>query len=785
MNRLLFTVAAFAVSFAAFAAEVPLALETAVDGTVHCDALGAKFLPRQRRADGSFAEFMAKAEARQDGALRWTFEPCGEGAQNVVMLKLDAARWAGGKCVSDTATAEMPREHEKGRNIHIAGFSARRFEFSSPAGDKFSLDFGGSVRLHAMDEREWNFETFVFRFIGGDVITARFDAGRRLEAKEREPYAIRRSERWIPVRVERDVEKGGALDFSGFAPSGPCRRVVANGRHFAFADSPGVPRRFYGVNICGGANLARHDVAEAFVRQLRLRGYNSLRLHHHDNWLVKGSDDGTTLNDESLGKMDWMLAVCGREGVYVTTDLFVSRKVPRRAVGLSGDGFVGMDEYKALALVNEAVFSNLCAFARSWMTHVNPHTGLRWADDPALAFLALVNEGHVGMEGAESLRKVPGYTEAWRKWATADGCGIAEIPSGRPWDKTPEMDAFARFVAALEMRFARRMRAYLKDEIGVKALLSDMSSGMEREQFRAVRAANYDYVDEHYYWDHPGWANAAWRLPSKSRNTNPIKAHGADVMAECSRVALADKPFVASEYDFTGPGEYRLMGGIVAGAVAAREDWGALWRFDWAGSEWEIAHPEQVRAGYFNMSGDVLSQAGDRAALSLFLRGDMAVGDNGAVSADRETGTFAVKTARTAGGFTESGRLMAGALAALCDKAPTTIWAITLDGRAFKESKRMLLSHLTDLCNDGDTYLDSSRTTLVKWGKPPHLVRAGRAKVTLKLGEGSFKVHALDSAGRRVREVPCAPGPDSALLFTADVAADPSNATFLYEVTRQ
>ena len=60
MNRLSFAVAAFAVSFAAFAAEVPLALETAVDGTVHCDALGAKFLPRQRRADGSFAEFMAK-----------------------------------------------------------------------------------------------------------------------------------------------------------------------------------------------------------------------------------------------------------------------------------------------------------------------------------------------------------------------------------------------------------------------------------------------------------------------------------------------------------------------------------------------------------------------------------------------------------------------------------------------------------------------------------------------------------------------------------------------------
>jgi hypothetical protein len=75
--------------------------------------------------------------------------------------------------------------------------------------------------------------------------------------------------------------------------------------------------------------------------------------------------------------------------------------------------------------------------------------------------------------------------------AAADGTKrvLPEIPSCRPWDKTPEMEAFAQFVASLEMRFAGRMRAFLKDELGVKALLTDMSSGMEREPFRAVRAA--------------------------------------------------------------------------------------------------------------------------------------------------------------------------------------------------------------------------------------------------------------------------------------------------------
>jgi hypothetical protein len=42
-----------------------------------------------------------------------------------------------------------------------------------------------------------------------------------------------------------------------------------------------LSRWFYGVNICRDANFAKREVARDFVRQLRLRGYNALRLHHH------------------------------------------------------------------------------------------------------------------------------------------------------------------------------------------------------------------------------------------------------------------------------------------------------------------------------------------------------------------------------------------------------------------------------------------------------------------------------------------------------------------------
>ena len=602
-----------------------------------------------------------------------------------------------------------------------------------------------------------------------------------------EPFRITRGEKWIPVKVESRVAPGSALDLTAAAgpvePTGARGRVVARGRHFEFEGRPGERARFYGVNFCNTASFPKKEDAGRFVAETRRRGYNTIRIHHHDGELVEGAADGTTITGWKLDRLDAFLAACASNGVYVTTDLFVSRKIPRRVVGQDRDGFVGMDEFKSLVLVNEEAYSNLCAFARQWMSHVNPYTGKRWADDPTLAFLSLVNEGHVGVDGMETLRDIPGFAEAWAEWAPRDGCGYAEIPAGVPWLKTPEMAAAARFVAELEMRFARRMTAFLRDELGVKALLTDMNAGMEREEFRPVRAECYDYVDEHYYYDHPSWPEKAWSLPAKSRCDNPVKtmARGGWRLSKYSGVGLADKPFVMTEYSFAGPGPYRLMSGLYVGAEAAREDWGGAWRFDWAGSPWAMEHQGEVKSGFFGLAGDVLLQAADRAAAMLFLRGDM---DGGKIESDGEAGTYSVVTERTVGGFSETGRIEAGPLGAACEAEPTVVWATAVDARPLAESARVLVSHLTDLCNEGDEYDDSSRQVLRSWGRPPHLVRAGRAKIALALGEGEFAVYALDTAGRRVREVSHRITSRGRLAFEADVAADPGNATFLYEIVR-
>ena len=51
-----------------------------------------------------------------------------------------------------------------------------------------------------------------------------------------------------------------------------------------------------------------------------------------------------------------------------------------------------MNTYKVLVPVSDAAWEDWKAFSRLLLTHVNPYSKLRYADDPALAWLAMIND---------------------------------------------------------------------------------------------------------------------------------------------------------------------------------------------------------------------------------------------------------------------------------------------------------------------------------------------------------------------------------------------------------
>jgi hypothetical protein len=141
-------------------------------------------------------------------------------------------------------------------------------------------------------------------------------------------------------------------------------------------------------------------------------------------------------------------------------------------------------------------------------------------------------------------------------------------------------------------------------------------------------------------------------------------------------------------------------------------------------------------------------------------------------------------TPRTAGGFAPAGEVIqASAVRIAMRGADATVWVSALDDRPISRSRRLLVTHLTDLQNTDIQYAEPERRTLLAWGRLPHLVRAGQADIKLKLKDaGQYQVWALSPGGRRLAKVPVRVLGNE-LEFTADVASGGTEgARMLYEL---
>ena len=462
--------------------------------------------------------------------------------------------------------------------------------------------------------------------------------GRALRLVENGPVVLKAGPDWLPYPPPAPgvdwVEPGSALDFSAtcphHSPAGKFGRVVAVGEHFELEARPGEPIRFCGVNLVHDANTpSTPEDSERFASNLARMGFNSVRLHHHERPLLAGGDPAClTLDPEALDRFDALCAACLRHGLYLTTDLYVSRTpISWRAIGIDRDGEFKRDDFKRLVVFHEGAYSNLVAWTRFFLGHVNPYTGRSLAEEPGLAQLAIVNEGNLGNWGRDAILETPGVAEAWRDWCAARGVAPADL-SNLPGDLYEATGAdrelsnlFAVFLVDCETRFYRRMTALVRDELGCRAPLSSLSSWYNSVAYCLPRA-EFDYTDDHGYVDHPFFLGSYWKPPSSNAGVNPLL--GGDGVPGYAWRRLFGKPFCVTEWNWASPGEFRAASGLVMGALAARQGWAGLWRFAWSHDRKGVEAPGSVRMRYFDLHADPTQWASERAALCLFLRSDLA-----------------------------------------------------------------------------------------------------------------------------------------------------------------
>lgn len=227
-----------------------------------------------------------------------------------------------------------------------------------------------------------------------------------------------------------DTLPGVVTDFSGMnAPIGTAAQVTVDTNGHFVANSQRV--RFLGVNFAGDSPFMPTNKADAVAGRLAKFGVNSVRFHHMDApWAYGGgilaytSIQSTNFNASQLDKLHFLVSRLKAHGVYSDINLLVGREY-RSGDGL-GANITTMDwkDQHILGYFNDTALALHQDYATKLLTPTNRFTGLSLAQDPAVAFVEIINENGIIQKWLDGgLDRLPANQAAqlqgrWNDWLT-------------------------------------------------------------------------------------------------------------------------------------------------------------------------------------------------------------------------------------------------------------------------------------------------------------------------------------------------------------------------------
>jgi len=467
----------------------------------------------------------------------------------------------------------------------------------------------------------------------------------------------------FPTAWEEAVGGPADLSFLLEAPAGRDGFVTVRDGHLAEAD--GSRLRIWGINLSAAAGLPRKEDAPRLAAILARHGLNGVRFHYFDRPAPGGildasRSDTRSLDPEQLDRFDFLVAELKKQGIYTNINLNVARRY-REGDGVRDHELLGFA--KGLTHVDERLIELQKEYARQLLTHRNPYTGAEYRSEPAVVLVEMVNENSLveswfaGRLLGKNTTRDPGtwtdipasyereLTARYQTWlrdrrsdediarlrqeaGVEEGENVPRLtPEGFAEASALRFHTEAAFYMELEDRFFQQMRAFLRDELGVRSLLVGSSDhNHSRSGYPLLSStAKLDVVDGHVYWQHPHYLEG--RLPSgQSRFEIPNTPMVADplhsTVVQLARSAVEGMPYTVSEVNHPFPHEYSSEGIPILAAYGALQDWdGIFWyTFEHATpDEWE----PRAR-GHFDLRPDPVKMAQLAAGALLFLRGDVA-----------------------------------------------------------------------------------------------------------------------------------------------------------------
>ncbi|MEM9365634.1 MAG: hypothetical protein AAGD07_06525 [Planctomycetota bacterium] len=237
----------------------------------------------------------------------------------------------------------------------------------------------------------------------------------------------------FPFVIPGDDATPSATDRSGLlqGPIDPDAYVTVAGNRFEVPNSQGGTDRirFWGMNLCFGANFPTHNEAERVAAHLAKLGCNAVRFHHMD---MQDAPSGIwsraqgrlrEFDDEMVDRLDYFLDQLHRRGIYANLNLHVSRTLkPEEGFESLGNAPWWAASNKWVMYYDRAVQSQLKRYCRMLLDHRNPYRGnRRRADDAGIALIEMLNENYFSQKGYDLADKLPvqfqrSLQQRWQEW---------------------------------------------------------------------------------------------------------------------------------------------------------------------------------------------------------------------------------------------------------------------------------------------------------------------------------------------------------------------------------
>jgi hypothetical protein len=439
-------------------------------------------------------------------------------------------------------------------------------------------------------------------------------------------YAQKGPEGWFPFAPKESIA-GSQINMASWldAPAGKHGFLQMKDDDLQFANGKKI--KFWGVNIASNRPFVEAEEAVRWTNFMAAYGINAVRFHKF-TWDATDGVYSTRLTDAKWKNFDFLLfQITG--GRYLLCMVAHLRPPCTTCRQQSFTGLQRSGKHKFSLVAPEWIHASIVNFAEdlqdlnieltvNMLNHVNPVTGLRYADDPALAYIELQNEDNIFWSAIESvLKQTPTYRallcRKFSQWLEKK-YGSQQALEGA-WGKgvLPADESLAAkniYPQPNHGMFSHESEKAAKAGTSVPRHIADKAAFLYEEQAKfysrfvnAIRQTGYkglivgsswqagsglahlwnvyaDYgvgpIDRHNY---SGGGTGHRFVPGKVENTAAVSAPGSGLLSSGFQ-QVADRPFFLSEWMSLIPNEWTAESApLIAAYGLGLQGWDASFSF--------------------------------------------------------------------------------------------------------------------------------------------------------------------------------------------------------------